>query len=232
MGNSQSKPHVWSDFEIIKEISSGVFGRVLQMKLIQTHDVVIIKRLPYVDPEKKRMADEEVSTLKQVHGGNLRNEIDNKMKQMTIKDRKMCAYKHLFFIISGINVLHSLGIVHRDLKPENILIDSDGNAKIGDFGLAQEMASKLYLKAAGTKIYSPPEAHLLDKMTMESDIWAVGVIAIEMITGQHLFEGRTQEITISNIKNNKYCQFPDYVEGELKTMIMKMLNMKYQIIYK
>ncbi|KAA6373478.1 MAG: hypothetical protein EZS28_030995 [Streblomastix strix] len=185
MGNSQSKPHVWSDFEIIKELSSGAFGRVLQMKLIQTHDVVIIKRLPYVDPEKKRMADEEVSTLKQVHGGNLRNEIDNKMKQMTIKDRKMCTYKHLFFILSGLNVLHSLGIVHRDLKPENILIDSDGNAKIGDFGLAQEMASKLYLKAVGTKIYSPPEAHLLDKMTMESDVWAVGVIAIEMITGQH-----------------------------------------------
>ncbi|KAA6382564.1 MAG: hypothetical protein EZS28_021910 [Streblomastix strix] len=87
------------------------------------------------------------------------------------------------------------------------------------------MASKLYLKAVGTKIYSPPEAHLLDKMTMESDVWAVGVIAIEMITGQHPFEGRTQEITISNIKNNKYCKIPDYVEGELKTMIMKMLNM-------
>ncbi|KAA6401908.1 MAG: hypothetical protein EZS28_002565 [Streblomastix strix] len=66
MGNSQSKSHVWSDFEIIKELSSGTFGCVLQMKFIQTHDIVIIKRLPYVDPEKKRMADEEVETLKQV----------------------------------------------------------------------------------------------------------------------------------------------------------------------
>ncbi|KAA6387380.1 MAG: putative AGC family protein kinase [Streblomastix strix] len=223
MGNSQSKPHVWSDFEIIRELSSGAFGRVLQMKLIQTHDVVIIKRLPFIEsfPDSIDLC----VVMEYCSGGNLRNEIDNKMKQMTIKDRKMCTYKHLFFILSGLNVLHSLGIVHRDLKPENILIDSDGNAKIGYFGLAQEMASKLYLKAVGTKIYSPPEAHLLDKMTMESDIWAVGVIAIEMITGQHPFEGRTQEITISNIKNNKYCQFPDYVEGELKTMIMKMLNM-------
>ncbi|KAA6401909.1 MAG: hypothetical protein EZS28_002566 [Streblomastix strix] len=126
-------------------------------------------------------------------GGNLRNVVDNKMKQMTNKDRKMCAYKHLFFILSGLNALHSLGIVHRDLKPENIFFDSEGNAKIGYFRLAQEMASKFYLKAVGTKIYSPPEAHLLDKMTMESDIWSVGVIAFEMITGQHPIQVKGQQ---------------------------------------
>ncbi|KAA6356404.1 MAG: hypothetical protein EZS28_048069 [Streblomastix strix] len=54
------KQHVWSDFEYIKELSSGAFGCVLQMRLKESGDVVIIKRLPYVNPEQKRMADEEV----------------------------------------------------------------------------------------------------------------------------------------------------------------------------
>ncbi|KAA6355342.1 MAG: hypothetical protein EZS28_049131, partial [Streblomastix strix] len=63
----------------------------------------------------------------------------------------------------------------------------------GDFGLASKIASKAYLKVVGTKIYAAPEAHVLDQMTMESDIWSVGAVIIEIVTLKHPFEESKQK---------------------------------------
>ncbi|KAA6314595.1 MAG: hypothetical protein EZS28_055557, partial [Streblomastix strix] len=60
--------------------------------------------------------------------------------------------------------------------------------------------SKSYLHAAGTKNYAPYEAYTQNRMMAESDVWSIGVIIIEVITGEHPFEGQTQEETINNIK--------------------------------
>ncbi|KAA6389744.1 MAG: putative CAMK family protein kinase [Streblomastix strix] len=252
MGNSQSqsfKQHVWSDFEFVDELQNGAFGRVLVMKLIESGQVVVIKRIPYTTIQKKQFAEEELEMLKRVQskfvvqfiesfpheidlcvvmeycsGGNLRNLIDNVLISQTIEQRINCAYKFMFYILSGLQILHSLDIIHRDLKPENILIDKNGNPKLCDFGLASKIASKAYLKAVGTKVYAAPEAHVLDQMTMESDIWSVGAIIIEIVTLKHPFEGKSQEETILNIKTGKYKHFPQYIDGEFKQLLVKMLN--------
>ncbi|KAA6357272.1 MAG: putative protein kinase, partial [Streblomastix strix] len=158
---------------------------------------------------------------------NLRDMIDKDLKKMPDKDRKMKGYSFGYQILMGMDVLHSQGIIHRDLKPENILIDKYGNIKIADFGLAQKMASKTYLHAAGTKNYAPPEASEQNRMTAESDVWSIGVIIIEVITGIHPFEGLTQKETLSNIANGKYKPFPDYIQGELRIMLEGMINKDY-----
>ncbi|KAA6312865.1 MAG: hypothetical protein EZS28_055853, partial [Streblomastix strix] len=95
----------------------------------------------------------------------------------------------------GLKHLHSLDIVHRDLKPENVFLDKDGNAKTGDFGLALKMESKSQVYAAGTQNYQPSEAHTQNKMTYKSDVWSLGVIITELLTGIHPFEGRTMDVT-------------------------------------
>ncbi|KAA6376110.1 MAG: putative serine/threonine-protein kinase Nek3, partial [Streblomastix strix] len=156
-------------------------------------------------------------------GGNLRDMIDKNIKKMSIKDRKMKGYRYGYQILMGTNVLHSKGIIHRDLKPENILIDRYGNIKIADFGLASKLPSKSYLHAAGTKNYAPPETEQ-NRMTSESDVWSIGVIIIEVITGEHPFEGRTQTETLSNISSGKYKPLPDYINGELKIMLESMIS--------
>ncbi|KAA6333509.1 MAG: hypothetical protein EZS28_053162 [Streblomastix strix] len=61
-------------------------------------------------------------------------------------------------------------------------------------------------------------------MTEASDIWALGVIVIEMITGVHPFQGRTLDETVQNIKNGRFKVLPDYVKGELKEMLISMIN--------
>ncbi|KAA6379367.1 MAG: hypothetical protein EZS28_025106 [Streblomastix strix] len=89
------------------------------------------------------------------------------------------------------------------------------------------MASKSYLHAAGTQNYSAPETDE-NKMTAESDVWSIGVIIIEVITGIHPFQGLTQNQTVSNIANGKYKPFPDYIQGELRMMLEVMISWDYK----
>ncbi|KAA6387842.1 MAG: putative serine/threonine-protein kinase Nek3 [Streblomastix strix] len=238
----------WSDYDFVEELSSGAFGRIYVMKHLPTDELEVIKSLPYKREDKIKIAEEEVNMLNQAKspytvnlidtfphefdlclvleycpGGNLRDMIDKNIKQMSIKDRKMKGYRYGYQILMGTNILHSKGIIHRDLKPENILIDKYGNIKIADFGLAQKLASKSYLHAAGTKNYAPPETEQ-NRMTAESDVWSIGVIIIEVITGEHPFEGRTQNETVSNISSGKYKPLPDYINGELKIMLESMIS--------
>ncbi|KAA6377269.1 MAG: putative protein serine/threonine kinase [Streblomastix strix] len=251
MSSSGQKPaakHTWADYELIKPLSSGAFGRVLHMTQIDNNKQVVIKRVQYLSDEEKKLADEEVKMLKLAQskhivkyiesftydldlcivmefcsGGNLRVLIEA-MKKMSIKDRKMKCYMPFYQMLSSLAHLHSLGIVHRDLKPENVFLDEIGNTKTADFGLSQKMASKSYLRSAGTAVYAPSEAHEQNKMTFASDIWVLAVIVIEMLTGVHPYAGKTVNDTIENIKKGKMVPLPDYIQGDLKDMLMNMLN--------
>ncbi|KAA6355469.1 MAG: hypothetical protein EZS28_049005 [Streblomastix strix] len=84
--------------------------------------------------------------------------------------------------------------------------------------------SKSYIKAAGTKDYSPPESLRQNKMTFQSDIWSLGVILVELLTGKHPYEGQSPEETIMNIRNGRMAQLPSEIQGEVREMIEAMLN--------
>ncbi|KAA6398684.1 MAG: hypothetical protein EZS28_005786 [Streblomastix strix] len=98
---------------------------------------------------------------------------------------------------------------------------------VADFGLAQKTATKSYLRAAGTKNYAPYEAYTQNRMMTESDVWSIGVIIIEVITGEHPFEGQSQEETINNIKTGKFKPLPNYIQQEMKLILEKMINLDY-----
>jgi serine/threonine-protein kinase len=91
-------------------------------------------------------------------------------------------------IATGMTVAHQVGIVHRDLKPANILIDDDGLLKIVDFGVAAAASSgDTQLTKTGYVIGSPkymaPEQILGKKVDATADVYSIGVIMYEMITG-------------------------------------------------
>jgi serine/threonine protein kinase len=97
-------------------------------------------------------------------------------------------------VCEGLLEAHRLGVVHRDLKPQNIMIDKEGNARIMDFGIARSLRAKGITGSGvmiGTPEYMSPEQVDGKEVDQRADIYSLGVILYEMITGQVPFEGDT-----------------------------------------
>ncbi len=97
-------------------------------------------------------------------------------------------------VCEGLAEAHRLGVVHRDLKPSNIIIDKEGNARIMDFGIAQSLKEKGITGAGvmiGTPEYMSPEQVEMEEVDKRSDIYSLGVILYEMVTGKLPFKGDT-----------------------------------------
>jgi serine/threonine protein kinase/tetratricopeptide (TPR) repeat protein len=97
-------------------------------------------------------------------------------------------------VCEGLAEAHRLGVVHRDLKPGNIMIDKEGNARIMDFGIARSVRAKGITAEGmiiGTPEYMSPEQAEAKEVDSRSDIYSLGVVLYEMVTGRAPFKGET-----------------------------------------
>jgi eukaryotic-like serine/threonine-protein kinase len=96
-------------------------------------------------------------------------------------------------ILAGVGFAHERGIVHRDLKPLNVLVDRDGRARVADFGIARAGASEITQAGSvlGTAQYLSPEQAQGREVTPASDLYSVGVLLYEALTGRLPFEAET-----------------------------------------
>lgn len=108
----------------------------------------------------------------------------------------------LLQVFRGLQFIHSNRIIHRDLKPQNILLDNNNNIKIADFGLSRsfQLPFKPYTKSVQTLWYRAPELLLNSKSYDTSiDIWSVGCIFAELVTGVPLFSGTSEKDVVLKI---------------------------------
>jgi serine/threonine protein kinase len=113
--------------------------------------------------------------------------------------------KLLCQMTAGVQAIHDAGIVHRDLKPENILLTNDGMVKIADFGIARKTDGPKLTEhggVVGTLEYVSPEYMLKSQVDWRSDIYALGILAFELVTGEAPFKGDSAYASISKRLQN------------------------------
>nr|WP_246256624.1 Stk1 family PASTA domain-containing Ser/Thr kinase [Isoptericola halotolerans] len=125
-------------------------------------------------------------TMEYVPGTNLRGELQ--AGPLTV-DRALDVAEQ---VLAALSAAHRVGLVHRDVKPENVLIDDDGQVKVADFGLARavtEVTSTATGTILGTVAYLAPEVITSGGCTPATDVYAVGVLLHEMLTGSLPYPG-------------------------------------------
>ncbi len=204
-------------YQIIEELGKGGMGKVYKALDTDLKEKVAIKLIkPEVALDKKtierfrnelkfarkirhknvcqmydlnREEGTHYITMEYVHGEDLKRLI-RKMGQMSAGQVISIAMQ----VCEGMAEAHRLGVVHRDLKPQNIMIDEEGNARIMDFGIARSVKGKGITGAGvmiGTPEYMSPEQVEGKESDQRSDIYSLGVILYEMVTGRVPFEGDT-----------------------------------------
>jgi len=166
--------------------------------------------------------------------------IDGKSLRDVIKEGKLGtddAVSLTMQILEGLHKAHDAGVVHRDIKPGNIIIDKDGRARLVDFGLAMVSGEDKLTKTGstlGTVGYMSPEQVEGKTCDHRSDLFSVGVILYEMLTGRRPFEGDNDAAIVKAITDSTpepVARFKSGTTGELQQIVNKALSKDPAIRY-
>ena len=220
----QRPPHPMTErFTLLSELGRGSMGVVWKARDEESGSIVALKLLRETyaeDPDYVTRFERELELAKRIHSRNvvqvLGYGVRDKVPYLaleyvdgpSLRERLAShgpyawpeAKALLAQIAQGLADAHAAGVVHRDLKPSNILIGSDGVPKIADFGIAKGLDLTRVTGTStllGTPAYLAPEGPADER----SDLYSLGVIAYELLTGVVPFEGRTyQEVILRHVR--------------------------------
>ncbi|MEE9442987.1 MAG: protein kinase [candidate division Zixibacteria bacterium] len=246
-------------YTIIEKIGAGGMGEVYLAEDTKLRRKVALKFLPshlsQNEDAKARFTREAQATAKLSHpnvitihevseyqgrpyfamehieGRSLRDVI--KSKELTLDQ----AVNLTAQICEGLNKAHQAGVIHRDIKPSNIVIDTDGRAKLLDFGLATVMGADKLTKTGstlGTVGYMSPEQASGRKADERSDLFSLGVVLYEMITGRRPFKGKDEAATLHAVTHESpepmarfKAEIPDGLQDVVDRALDKDVETRY-----
>jgi serine/threonine protein kinase/tetratricopeptide (TPR) repeat protein len=248
-------------YQIIEELGKGGMGRVyrvLDKKLKEEIALKLIK--PEIASDKKTVErfSNELKIARKIGHKNVARMFDLNeeegthyitMEYVRGEDLKRLIRKMGPFsagqaipiakqICEGLSEAHRLGVVHRDLKPQNVMVDEGGDARIMDFGIARSLESKGMTGAGvmiGTPEYMSPEQVEGKEAGQSSDIYSLGVILYEMVTGRVPFEGDTpftigvkHKSEMPKEPKDLNAQIPEDLSGVIMRCLEKEKEKRYQ----
>ncbi len=168
-----------------------------------------------------------------VEGITLKHYIERKGR-LTIKEATSIAIQ----VSAGLEVAHNNQIVHRDIKPQNIIISREGKVKVTDFGIAKAATSQTTTSTAmGSVHYASPEQARGGYVDYRSDIYSLGVVLYEMVTGRVPFDGDTAvTVAVKHLQeelvppSRYYKEIPYSLEQIIKKCMEKSPDRRYQDI--
>lgn len=206
--------------KVLHQVADSSTGKILDRFL---REYELIARLDH--PNVVRIHDFGVAddhayiAMEYCGGGSLKRRIGAGMDRYE-------AYRLMRDIAGALGVLHAAGILHRDLKPTNVLFRDDGSLALIDFGLAKQVALQAEVTGAGaifgTPYYMSPEQGHGEAVDVRGDIYSLGVIFFEMLTGSKPFDGDTAMAVIVKHRQSPVPGLPTSLR-EFQPLIQRML---------
>lgn len=213
-----------------KSIGRGAFSKIYAGYTLFSNKSVAIKRIKsYKYKKNTKLIDREIEIMKTLTNPNIIRLFD------VIRDKntmfivmEMCengdfakflnnrplkekhAHRFLHQITNGLKYLHEHKIIHRDLKPHNILITKNFILKISDFGLAKILDDDMSETICGSPLYMAPEILTYKPYDNKADLWSVGVILYEMLSGTTPFKSKSIYELVCDLRSQK-ISLPDFV---------------------
>eukprot|EP00456_Euglypha_rotunda_P056226 TRINITY_DN4612_c0_g1_i13.p1 TRINITY_DN4612_c0_g1~~TRINITY_DN4612_c0_g1_i13.p1 ORF type:complete len:352 (-),score=53.39 TRINITY_DN4612_c0_g1_i13:106-1161(-) len=236
------------DFELLKVVGKGSFGKVMQvrkkdtgkifaMKILKKEQLVARKQVAHTQTERKvledidhpfivslRYAFQTPGKLYMVLDYFTGGELFYHLKSTGRFPEERCRY-YAAEIALALETLHKNTIVYRDLKPENVLLDEDGHIRLTDFGLSKESVTgkNLTHTFCGTPEYLAPEVIHGGGYGKEVDWWSLGTLLYEMLTGLPPFYNPNLHVMYEKIIRAK-LHFPNYLSPEACSLLSQLLE--------
>ena len=246
----EHEPNI-TDFNIIKEIGNGTFGKVYLASHKKTkvkYAIKAIDKLNVENQKEKASFNREAEIMYKLDHPNICKLYSH------FEDSKYCYFLMQYIpngdsysllkkfgskpdlkiiasiirdLIRAIYYLHNMvpKIVHRDIKPENILLDENNNAYLIDFGWSNYIINyRRRNSICGTPIYYPPEMLNDEGHDERADIWCIGILLFELTTGSIPFECDDEDTVKQNISELNII-WPDNIDPDVKDLCSKILKL-------
>ena len=248
-------------YEVIEELGSGAMGRIYKVQDIKIGEKMAMKVLnPEITSDETTVLrfKNELRLARKITHKNVCRMFDfgedqemifitmeyisgEDLKRTLMRVGQLSPGKTVIIakqICSGLTAAHRMGVIHRDLKPQNIMLDQEGNVRIMDFGIARSTQAKGLTETGiiiGTPEYISPEQLEGIELDQRSDIYSLGIILYEMLTGLVPFEGKTPLSVVLKHKTQipkNPTEINPQIPQDLKRAVLKCLAKDREKRYK